>query len=186
MSLFEEPATAAERLLYDDAAPRVRRPMQTRVLRLRRPAFLILPLALAVSAAAPGYLAARLLAGVVELPVNAAAAGLSLLIAAILLVGLLLARREERSFALLAPNSLSAAHALLLLAFAAVFVAAGPLEEERVTRVLAGLPGPPLAAPHLQLFKAYCLAFTGITGLTLLGVVLLRLLGFHRVVAEDR
>jgi hypothetical protein len=175
---------AHARLLYDDERPRLRRPVNPTILQLRRPVFLVLPVVFVLACAGPSFAAAYLAADLLPFRVTALALGLSGFMAPILFLTLMLARRQEKSFALLIPNALSVSHALLILAAGAMFAAPSLTSSEPVAAVLASLPGPVLEEPPLQLAKAYIGAFLLVTVVSIGAVVVFRLLGLRRVVAE--
>ena len=178
-----ERETAAQRLLYDDAAPRLRQPVNPTVLKFRRPAFLFIPLTVAVAAALPAsFVAAALAAPSPDaLPGVGAVFGGFFLFA--LTIALFLSRREEGSYALLTPNLVSVSHAALLLAFLSAILVPGLLASPPVAGVMAGLPGPTLPTPQLELLKAYCILFVLVTLASTAAALVLRLIGFRRVVA---
>jgi hypothetical protein len=176
---------ARVRLLYDDDRPRLRRPINPTVLKLRRPTFLVLPLVFVLTSCAVGYGAASVVSPLV---LNAAplavAAVLAVFTAAVLGLTLMLGSREEKSFALLLPNALSVGHALLMLVATAVLLVPGLLSGEVASQALAALPGPRLDDAVLMLAKAYVLAFVLVTLASGASVVLFRLLALRRVVAD--
>ena len=174
--------TSVERLLYDDTAPRLRRPINPTVLKFRRPSFLFMPLTVVIAAVIAGAIATFGIAGSsAELPVIAGVfAGFFLLI---MVLALVFSRREEDSYALLTPNLVSLAHAMLLIGFVVAIVMPGALSAPTVQGILAGLPGPQLESPQLELFKAYCILFVVITVASVVGALVVRLIGFRRVVA---
>lgn len=176
--------TSLGRLLYDDEAPRLRRPINATVLRFRRPAVLIVPLALVVAAILPAILGALLIEPSTPWPLETVAAVMAVFILIILMGALALARREERSFALLVPNTLSVAHALLALLLLAGFIVGGPLGVDEVPQLLAGLPGPAVPTFELTMMKAYVFLFLVVTAASILAMMLFRVLGFRRVVAD--
>lgn len=177
--------TSAQRLLYDDAAPRKVRPINKVVLRFRRPGLLFAPLALAISAGLPATGAAFVLGDVLpgDIALNAAAIGG--VMALFLLLALVFARREENSFALVTPNMLTVSHAFLSLALIGAFVAGGPMQVEAVPRVLGALPGPMFDELQLQIFKAYLVLFILMTAAAVVSAQLFKFLGLRRVVLTD-
>ncbi|MCQ8184965.1 hypothetical protein [Parvularcula maris] len=175
---------AASRLLYDDERPRLRRPVNPTVLKLRRPAFLVMPLVFALACIGPSFGVAYLAADLLPVSETVLASGLSGFMALTLLLTLALARRQEKSFALLIPNALSVSHALLIVTAGALFAVPSLLAAEPVAAVLSSLPGPALEEPPLQLAKAYIGAFLLVTGVSIGAVVVFRILGLRRVVAE--
>ena len=173
------------RLLYDDAAPRFRKPINATVLKFRRPSLLFIPLALIITAAVPTALSVSALAPVMAVEPKWLAAALGSFFVLAVALGLALAKREQHSFALLLPNLLSASHLLLLLALIGVFVAAGPMQNADVAQLVAGFPGPPMGSFSMNLMKGYCLFFALITVSCLVAAVVMRFIGFRRVVAGE-
>lgn len=179
-----EQETSVERLLYDDAEPRVRRPISPTVLKFRRPALLFFPLTLIVAALVPGYLGATLLGDIVPGKTEVVAGSLGIFFLLVLGFAVLLARREGGSFALLMPSTLSVTHALLMLAFIGAFAGGSVLQGTAFPAILGAVPGPQLDEPHLMIFKAYCFFFVVLTLMAILSVFILRIVGFRRVVAD--
>ncbi len=179
-----EHETAAVRLLYDDEAPRLRRPINPTILQFRRPLFFFAPLALLLSAGLPALAAGVLLSEALPWTREVVAAGLGSFLALIIFFALVLARREERSFSLLVPNTLSAAHGFLALCFLGAFILAGPLGRAEVPQIFALLPGPPVDELPLQFAKAYIFFFLVVTVTSILAILLMRFVGLRRVIAE--
>lgn len=183
MDDIDENITAAERLLYDDEAPRIRRPINASVLMFRKPALFFLPLAVLISAGLPAAAGGFVMAGALPWTPPVVAAGLGSFLAIILFVSLVMASRGEKSFALLVPNTLSTAHAFLVICFVAAFVMAGPMGRTEIPQILSMLPGPPVEGLHLQFAKAYILFFLAVTVCSVASIMLMRVLGFRRVIA---
>ncbi|WP_189576434.1 hypothetical protein [Parvularcula lutaonensis] len=179
-----EKETSAERLLYDDAEPRLLRPVQSTVLKLRRPALLFFPLTLIIAALVPGILGAALLRGIVPGQIEVVAGSLGTFFLVVLGFAVLLARREGGSFALLMPSTLSVTHFLLMLGLAAAMFGSPMLQGTAFPAILGSVPGPQLDEPHLMVFKAYCFFFVVLTLMAVLSVFILRITGFQRVVAD--
>ncbi|MEM9840379.1 MAG: hypothetical protein AAF830_14660 [Pseudomonadota bacterium] len=178
-----ERETSSERLLYDDAAPRLRRPVNATVLKFRRPAFLFLPLALALAPAiATAILVMGLSASTPDFLQMAAMVFGSFFFVCVVLA-LLFARRSEGSFALFTPNLISAAHAGLLIAFIAALVMPQAVQMPAAQMLLGTMPGPELPNPQLGLFKAYVVLFALITAACVAAGIVLRWVCFRRVVA---
>ena len=183
MTEGETPRTARERLLYDDAAPRLRSPVAPTMLTLRRPALLVAPAAFVLSVAIPAAGAATVVAPLAGAGLRVVGSGLAGLLVLALAAALLLSRREEGSFAFLSANLLMVTHALVGMIFVAAIVAAGPLGMTQVAGVLAQVPGPAVDGFILQLAKAYCVLFLVATAASLGAAIVFRWIGLRRVIA---
>jgi hypothetical protein len=174
---------AATRLLYDDQAPRLRRPVNPTVLRLRRPGALFFPLSLLFAAGIPGAGTAWLAGRVGVAVPDAAVAVLTTSggFALVLMCALALARREEKSFALLLPNVLSVAHAILAVGFLAAFALIQQPGFSVIGRYAGLVPGPRFDLANHQLAYAYCILFLLVTAGGIIASVLFRLVGLGRV-----
>ncbi|NNU16729.1 hypothetical protein HK107_10385 [Parvularcula sp. ZS-1/3] len=182
--LSDDDHEANLRLLYDDDAPRLRRPINESVLVLRRPSVLFAPVAVLIAAGIPAAVLAFLTADMLPFSLEQMGIAYGAFLTLVLVAAIGLAKREQRSFALLMPSTLSMAHFGLLIAAIAGLVAAGS-GIEAVPQTLAGLPGPQLDTIQLQLMKGYMVFFVLMTVAAILSVFLLRIIGFQRVVAAD-
>jgi len=176
---------ARTRLLYDDTAPRFRKPVNPSVLKFRRPGILFLPVTVLVAAAVPTAMATGALFPAMSLGPEPVAAAFGSFFVLAVLMGLGLSRREEQSFALLLPNLLSASHLLLLVALGVAFFGAGPQGNATIQQLVDGFPGPAMGTTTLNLLKAYCVLFALITVASVAAALVMRLIGFRRVVAGN-
>lgn len=177
--------TSTERLLYDDAAPRLRRPINPTVLKFRRPAALVIPLAIVIgTAVSSGTMIAVLVANEPGVLMLAGAVFGGFFLAGVLLA-LIVSRRSGGIYALFTPNLISVSHAVLLLAFVSAIAMPEVLQVPPAEALLGALPGPELPTPRLGLFKAYVVLFVLITAASIAAGVLVRLVCFRRVIAGE-
>ncbi|MEM1380152.1 MAG: hypothetical protein AAGH41_05960 [Pseudomonadota bacterium] len=174
---------AASRLLYDDTAPRLRKPITPAVLQFRRPVFLAAPAGVLIASLVAAGFTGLSLGGQdseTALAIGLGYAGFAL---PAIVIALYFARRKGESFALVAPNLLSVSHTFLLLGFLALAFVPG-LGQTRAAETLAGaIPGPQLPSPGLEALKGYCVLFIVVTVASVLASMSLRLVGLRRVVA---
>lgn len=143
-------------------------------LRWRRPAVLFAPLGLLAAAALPLGASALRVPGA-----PTAAASLSAVTAAILLVSLLLCRRRDRTMPILVATTLSVTHASL---FVGVVAALGlPAIGEALRGLAARLGAEAVAhSPAAAVLAAYLAAFLALPVLTSLGLLAVRYLAMTR------
>jgi len=180
-----EHESASSRLLYDDERPRLRPEINPTRLRLRKPSWLLFPIAFVLAAGAPGVAVGEILAQ--RLPYDHAIVGSAA--AAFqgftLLLALLFARRDQSNLALLTPYYLSSVHAFLAVAVGAAFVAVSFLGVTEVEEWVAAAALPEMDSFGLQLALVYVATFALFTVSTLLSTVIFRLLGLVRVPIDE-